>query len=366
MRCGEPQLGQLRLSILSVQSTPEWVGVGTRYRGPMRDEPVHIPVLLAEVLGALAPGQGETVLDCTAGLGGHAAAMSERVGPSGTVVLCDLDSSNLARAEARLASLASTGRGARRVIALHANYAEAPRRLAELGLRADVALADLGFSSNQIEDRARGFSFMGDGPLDMRLDPTRGSTAADLVNSLSREELAEILWDLGEERASRRIAQEIVAARESEPITTTGRLAEIIRAAAGPPTRTKTGQRIDPATRTFQALRIAVNDELGSVRSLVESVSRAAATLALPRESRAGSWLGVGSRVAIISFHSLEDRIVKQGFAELCQRGLATPAAGGSRRRPDPVEASDEEVGMNPRSRSAKLRAIRLTGGSSE
>lgn len=332
----------------------------------MTDAPRHIPVLLDEVLGALAPRVGETVLDCTAGLAGHAAALSERVGPTGRVVLCDLDPSNLAHAEARLRSLAREGRGATEIVALHANYAEAPRKLAELGLSADAVLADLGFSSNQIDDRSRGFSFQGDGPLDMRLDPTRGPTAADLVNSLSREELAEIIWDLGEDRGSRRIAQEIVAARAKEPITTTGRLAEVIRAASGPPTRTRTGQRIDPATRTFQALRIAVNDELGSVRSLVESVSRAAATLALPEASRSRSWLAVGSRVAIISFHSLEDRIVKQGFAELCQRGLAAPAAGGSRRKADAVEATEHEVGMNPRARSAKLRAIRLTGGSSE
>ena len=235
MRCGEPQLGQFRLSIRSRSLPRRGWALGRAIVAPMREEPVHIPVLLDEVLAALAPREGETALDCTAGLGGHAAAISERVGPSGTVVLCDLDPSNLERARARLGALADAGRGAGRVVAIHANFAEAPRRLAELGLVADMALADLGFSSNQIEDRSRGFSFMGDGPLDMRLDPTRGATAADLVNSLSREELAEIIWDLGEERASRRIAQEIVAARDSEPITTTGRLAEIIRAAAARP-----------------------------------------------------------------------------------------------------------------------------------
>lgn len=321
----------------------------------------HIPVMLDEVVRALASAPGQTVLDCTAGLGGHAAALAERVGPGGRVILCDLDPANLARAEARLRDLPG---GAPEVLALHANFAEAPRLLAERGLAADAVLADLGFASTQVDDPARGFSFMGDGPLDMRMDPTRGPTAADLVNSLSPEELAEIIRDFGEDRAAWRIAQEIAAARRREPITSTGRLAEIVRAAAGPPTRTRTGQRIDPATRTFQALRIAVNDELGSVRSLVESVARAAATLALPADRRGPTWLTVGARVAIISFHSLEDRIVKQGFAELCQRSLAQPAAGASRRKPDAVEATDREIEMNPRARSAKLRAIRLTGGS--
>lgn len=325
----------------------------------------HIPVLLSEVLGALRPGPGETVIDCTAGLGGHAAALSERVGPSGRVILCDLDASNLARAELRLREQATSGEGAREVIAIHANFAESPRRLADLGIAADCVLADLGFASTQVDDSSRGFSFMNDGPLDMRMNPTPGAgpTAADLVNSLSAEELAEIIRDFGEDRAAWRIAQQIVAQRADAPITTTGRLAEIIRAAAGPPTRTKTGQRIDPATRTFQALRIAVNDELGSVRSLVESVARAAATLSLPAERRGSSWLNAGSRVAIISFHSLEDRIVKQGFTELCQRSLAAPCAGTSKRKPDAVEATDDEIRVNPRARSAKLRAIRLTGG---
>lgn len=333
----------------------------------MSDRRGHIPVMLSEVLAALDPKPGETVLDCTAGLGGHAAALSERVGPAGRVILCDLDPSNLARAESRLRDLATSGKGAREVVAIHANFAESPRRLAELGIAADGVLADLGFASTQVDDPARGFSFMGDGPLDMRMNPGPGAgsgpTAADLVNSLSVEELTEIIRDFGEDRAAWRIAQQIAAKRLDAPITTTGRLAEIIRAAAGPPTRTKTGQRIDPATRTFQALRIAVNDELGSVRSLVESVARAAATLSLPTDRRGSSWLKVGSRVAIISFHSLEDRIVKQGFTELCQRSLATPCAGSSKRKPDTVEATDDEIGVNPRARSAKLRAIRLTGG---
>jgi 16S rRNA (cytosine1402-N4)-methyltransferase len=320
----------------------------------------HIPVLLEEVLAALDPRPGATVLDCTAGLGGHAAALSERVGPTGRVILCDLDAGNLARAETRLRDLPG---GAREVIALHANFAEAPRKLAELGIAADGVLADLGFASTQVADPERGFSFMGDGPLDMRMDPTRGSTAAELVNSMSAQELTEIIRDFGEDRGAWRIAQEIAAERDRAPITTTGRLAAIIRSATGPATRTKTGQRIDPATRTFQALRIAVNDELGSVRSLVESVSRAAATLSLPADRRGASWLALDARVAIISFHSLEDRIVKQGFGELCQRSLATPAAGPSRRKPDPVEATEAEIGVNPRARSAKLRAIRLSGG---
>jgi 16S rRNA (cytosine1402-N4)-methyltransferase len=208
-----------------------------------------------------------------------------------------------------------------------------------------------------MEDAARGFSFMRDGPLDMRLDPAGPTTAADLVNTLPEQELAEILRDMGEEPSWRAIARKLVEERKSSPITTTGRLASTVRSVAsqrgGPP-------RIDPATRTFQALRIVVNDELGSLRSLLEAVLRAAAILGRT-DSVASStsrplWLAPAARVGVISFHSLEDRLVKQEFGELHKRG-----AGRELTR-KPVEASEEEVSGNPRSRSAKLRVVEIIG----
>lgn len=317
----------------------------TGYSALMNDAPKpsagsrgHTPVLPAEVMRLLAPVSeaGDTVVDCTAGLGGHAAMLAGALGERGTVVLNDLDAGNLARAAERVRA----GGCAARIVELRGNFADVPRRMAELGLSADAVLADLGFSSNQVEDPARGLSFMRDGPLDMRLDPGARVSAAQLVNTLPEAELAEVLHEFGEERAARRIAQKLVAARQVSPIQTTGQLASIVRSVVG------SHGGIDPATRTFQALRIAVNDELGSLRSLLESIGRAA--------GRPGGWLKPGARIGIISFHSLEDRLVKNAFGELVDRGLAEAL---SRR---PVEASDAEVVENPRSRSAKFRVVRL------
>lgn len=304
----------------------------------------HIPVLRRQIAEVLSLRAGETYLDCTAGLGGHAVDAAAVLGPEGLVILNDLDSTNLARAAASVRAAPNPPR----VIEWHGNYAEAPRRAAALGLRADAVLADLGFSSNQVDDPSRGLSFSRAGPLDMRLDPSQGANAAELVNRLSENELAEIIRDLGEERQWRRITQRIVQERARSPISTTEQLADIVRSAAG---RAK-DQRIDPATRTFQALRIAVNDELGSLRSLLESVSRAAT---LARSNAAATpWLAPGARFAVVSFHSLEDRLVKETFRELITRGLAEPLVDR------PLEADEGEVRSNPRSRSAKLRAIRL------
>jgi len=300
----------------------------------------HIPVLLDEVLATLDPKPGDTMLDCTAGLGGHSAAIAPALGPGGTVALVDLDEANLERAAERVRSLPE----APSVVPLHANFAEAPRLLVERGLSADLLLADLGFASNQIEQGERGFSFQREGPLDMRLDPSRGPTAADLVATLSEEELGEIIRDFGEERRWRQVARKVVGERQLRPIATTLDLARIVRAVVG-----SGGPRIDPATRTFQALRIAVNDELGSLDALLESIRRTAGGAA-PAER----WLAAGARVALITFHSLEDRRVKQAFADLTKRRLATDLT----RRP--VIASEAEAATNPRSRSAKLRAIRL------
>lgn len=318
-----------------------------------QSEPRHIPVLMKEVLELLAPRAGQTLLDCTAGLGGHAAAIAASLGPTGTVILNDHDPANLERAAARVRAIP----GAPAVVSLRGNFADAPRRMVEGSLRADLVLADLGFATSQMEDASRGFSFMREGPLDMRLDPQGPSTAADLVNSLPEQELAEILRDMGEEPSWRAIARKLVEERKSSPITTTGRLASIVRSVAsqrgGPP-------RIDPATRTFQALRIVVNDELGSLRSLLEAVLRAATILG--RSDSAAStassrlWLAPAARIAVISFHSLEDRLVKQEFGELHKRG-----AGRELTR-KPAEASEQEVSENPRSRSAKLRVVEIIG----
>lgn len=293
-----------------------------------------------EVLDVLAPVPGEVFLDCTAGLGGHAAAIGERVAPDGVVVLVDADPGNLERAGAAVAAR-SPGT---RIVAMHGNFADAPRRLKEQGLAADAVLADLGFSSNQIEAGERGFSFQRDGPLDMRLDPTSSVTAAEMIASAPEAELARMIREYGEEPAAARIARKLVEFRRSTPISTTGQLADIVRSVLG----RKPGS-IDPATRTFQAVRIAVNDELGSLSSLLAAVDRGAG-------AREASWLKPRARVAVISFHSLEDRIVKRSFAGLVARGSAEQVTR------KPTKGSEAEVAGNPRARSAKLRAVRITG----
>ncbi len=307
-------------------------------------KPRHIPVLLQEVLDLLAPHPGDTVVDCTAGLGGHAVQLAQQLGSSGRVVLNDLDARNLQAAEVAVRRANS----AIDITPIQGNFVDVPRQLRAADLRADVLLADLGFSSNQMDDGARGFSFMRDGPLDMRLDPTQGRSAADLIHTLPEEELAAIIRRFGEEPRARAVARKLVAERDSAPIDTTFRLTTVLRSVLG---SRHPSTRIDPVTRTFQALRIAVNDEVSNLESLLESIRRSAE--ALPSGSSAG-WLAGGARVGIISFHSLEDRLVKQYFRELSKRGLARLVT----RRP--VVAGEEEVDFNPRSRSAKLRVIEL------
>lgn len=286
----------------------------------------------------LAPKSGETFVDCTAGLGGHAAAIAKAMG-SGTVVLNDSDPGNLKRASAAMVAAAP----AIKVVTLHGNFADAPRRLSEQGLAADMVLADLGFSSNQVETAERGFSFQRDGPLDMRLDPTSPVTAADLIASTPERDLARLIREFGDEPAAGKIARKLVESRRSAPISTTGQLADIIRSVVG-----RRPGSIDPATRTFQAVRIAVNDELGSLSSLLAAVERGA------KIGGAGGWLKQGARVAIISFHSLEDRLVKQGYAAMAASGIAEVLT----RRP--VEGLESEIAVNPRARSAKMRAVRI------
>ena len=313
----------------------------------MGDELTHIPVLPSEVLDLLAPQTGQVFVDCTAGLGGHACLIAQQIGPMGTIVLNDMDQANLERAKVSVANALYPGDpGSAKVHAVQGNFAELPAKLRELGLVADMVLADLGFASTQVDDPQRGLSFRFSGPLDMRLDPSMPITAEELVNTLPERDLADIIFRYGEEKSSRRIASKLVAAREVEPITTTDRLAEIVRSAIPGP---RGG--INPATKTFQALRIAVNDELGSLESLLRLIG-----IAL-KKNHAGqpSWLASGSRVGIISFHSLEDRPVKRATGEWVKAGWAESVTR------KPIEAGDAEIGSNPRARSAKLRGVRAT-----
>lgn len=290
---------------------------------PPAPVPRHVSVLSAEVLALLSPQPGQVFVDATVGAGGHACLIAERLGATGRLIGLDQDAAMLALARPRLEGLPVT--------LLQRNFAFLPEVLRELQLEAvDGVLADLGFASDQMEAVERGLSFQQSGPLDMRLDPAEGETAADLLNRLSERDLANLIYEYGEERFSRRIARRIVEARQQAPLETTEQLAELVRRCVP---RSKGRHRIDPATRTFQALRIAVNDELGALDRLLE---------ALPRCVRPGG------RVALISFHSLEDRRVKQTFRNCAVWQELTRK---------PVQASEDEVQANPRARSAKLRA---------
>jgi 16S rRNA (cytosine1402-N4)-methyltransferase len=285
----------------------------------------HVPVLPDAVVRLLDPRPGETWVDCTAGAGGHARLIAERVGPAGRVVALDQDPTMLARAAPRLAGLP--------VELVHANFDQLAAVLAQRGIeRVDGVLADLGFASDQMDAADRGLSFRADGPLDMRLDPTSGRPAADVVNTLSEAGLADVFFELGEERHSRRVARRIVERRAERPFATTADLADVVRRCVP-----RSGG-IDPATRVFQALRIEVNDELGALDRLLA---------ALPVVVRPGG------RAGIISFHSLEDRRVKQAFRT---PGVWEPVTK------KPVEADAEEQARNPRSRSAKLRVAVRAG----
>jgi 16S rRNA (cytosine1402-N4)-methyltransferase len=292
--------------------------------------PTHISVLASEVVAGLDPQPGQTFVDATLGVGGHSRLLAERVAPGGLIVGLDQDPNMLEFAKPNLEGLP--------IRLFHANFEDFPEVLKLLQIeRVDGLLADLGFCSDQIADPARGFSFQHDGPLDMRLDPTRGEPASALVHRLQERDLADLIYRYGEERLSRRIARRIVERRKSERIETTGQLADLVRQCVP---RSK-GSPIDPATRTFQALRIAVNDELGALERLLAM---------LP------DFIRPGGRAAIISFHSLEDRMVKQAFRE----GEIWQALTKK-----PIVASEAEMAANPRSRSAKLRiAIRRGAGS--
>ena len=288
---------------------------------------VHEPIMTAETIALLAPSRGGLFVDCTVGLGGHARALLE-AGASRVLGL-DRDPDALKIARARLEEFGD------RVELVHADYRQLGRVLDDRGV-AGVAgtLADLGVSSMQLDAEGRGFSFRRDEPLDMRMDQSQGPTAADLLDQTGEEELANLIFEYGEERYSRRIARSIVEARRRAPITTTGQLAQIVRRAV--PRRGY--QRIDPATRTFQAIRIWVNRELDQLEVFIgEACTR----------------LLAGARFAVITFHSLEDRIVKHAFRALAQGRMALQIL--TKR---PIVPGDTELDRNPRSRSAKLRAV--------
>jgi 16S rRNA (cytosine1402-N4)-methyltransferase len=299
----------------------------------------HRPVLLAEVLAALDLRPGQIVVDCTLGFAGHSVELLQRVGPTGKLIATDLDPNNLPRAEPKLAALGFP-------FMLHpGNFAGLPRILSEAGISGvDGLLADLGMSSMQVDDAARGFSFMRDGPLDMRMDPTRGKTAADLLNTLPPEELAAALRELGDEPQADAIAAAIVARRETQPLRRTAELRELIERAApvrivrGPDAPPERKQRLLPATRVFQALRILVNRELANLTQLLR---------VLP------DVLNPGGTAAIISFHSGEDRLIKAAFRDGVRAGVYEAASD------EPIRPTDEEKRANPRARSAKLRWAR-------
>lgn len=306
----------------------------------MSEDPFpHRPVLYKETIQYLVPSSPKRYLDCTAGAGGHAEGILIESAPSGELLALDLDPMAIELTRQRLSPFGN------RAHVMQASYLQSAEILQMIGWQGvDGIVMDLGVSSMQLDQSERGFSFRQDGLLDMRFDPTQGQTAADLVNKLEETDLADIIWRYGEERYSRRIARAILRAR---PLKTTGELAEVVRNAIG-----RSKEKQDPATRTFQALRIAVNDELKTVEQ------------AIPRLI---ALLNPYGRLAVISFHSLEDRLVKQAFKRessdcICppEQPVCTCGHKASVRilTSKPIVASPDEVEINPRSRSAKLRVV--------
>jgi 16S rRNA (cytosine1402-N4)-methyltransferase len=289
----------------------------------MPDVPsAHVPVLLQAVLEWLDPRPGNVIVDGTFGGGGHARALVEQVGANGLIIALDRDPDAIKKGRQHFQGMP--------IRFAQANYCDLPEVLKALNINTvDGVILDLGVSSDQLADAGRGFSFTADGPLDLRFDPMSGEPARRLINRLSADHLADLIYYYGEERYSRRIAQAIVQKRRNKPIETSLELADLIRRVVPPSARS---QRIDPATRTFQALRIAVNDELKSLEIALRRIP---------------DCLRQGAKMAIISFHSLEDRRVKEAFRNDRRLRVLTPK---------PVRPGPDEIDRNPRSRSAKLR----------
>ena len=304
----------------------------------------HIPVLFHEIMDIMAPKPGEVFVDCTLGGGGHSKGFLERISPDGTLIGIDQDTNALAAAKQNLSDYDG------RVTYVHSNYSNLDEILSTYAPDGvDGILFDIGVSSHQLDEKDRGFSYMQDTPLDMRMDQSRSMTARDVVNTYSEEELHRILKEYGEERWAKRIAKFIVEFRSKQPIETTGELVDIIKRAIPKGAREEGSH---PAKRTFQAIRIEVNDELGVLERTIEVAVK---------------HLKTGGRVGIISFHSLEDRIVKEKFRYLasdcicppelpfCQCDKVSEVKILTRK---PVTASNEELEMNSRSKSAKFRAV--------
>ena len=291
----------------------------------MKKEVRHLPVLLDEVMKALKVREGMVVVDCTVGLGGHSLELLRRVGASGKLIGLDLDEGNLRVASEKL--------NAANVALHHSNFAGVTKILA--GEKVDGVLADLGVASPQIDDPKRGFSYREDGPLDMRMDCSRGQTAADLVSRMGEEELAKLLWEMGDEEDAAEIARLIVERRAEKRIETTAELTAIVCEARGFTLKRAAGAKLHPAARTFQVLRMIVNRELANLQRLLAVIPEIVKS---------------GGRAAIISFHSGEDRLVKRAFKEGLEMGVYSDIAR------EPIVGSEEEIRRNPRSRSAKLR----------
>ncbi len=315
----------------------------------------HVSVLFKEAVEILDLSPGSIALDCTLGGGGHTSLMLKNVGPTGRVVAFDRDLAAIHEAQNRFAAETA----AERLTLIHSPFSAIELRLQELGLlgRINAILADIGVSSHHLDDAERGFSFHNDGPLDMRMDQSRGFSAAEFLKSAAEEEIARVLWQYGEEPKSRFIAKLICERRDLTPFTRTGQLSSLIAAKVF----YKEASRKHPATRTFQALRIYVNNELAELESLLAGARRVMAP---------------GGVLAIISFHSLEDRIVKETMQKLSgktarasmPRDIPLTAlqlqeitkSAGFIIKPFPVSPSEVEIARNPRARSAKLRAIRF------
>ena len=298
----------------------------------MAEGPIHIPVMPQEVMALLNLQPGGIAVDGTVGLAGHALLMAERLGPGGHLIGIDLDTASSAEAKGRLSGFDL------KADFLQGNFKDIGRLLAAIKVQAaDGILLDLGISSFQLDDAQRGFAFSREGPLDMRMDAAQGAPAADLVNRRSEAELAQIIGEYGEDRFAKRIAKAIVYRRAQEKITNTAQLADIILRALP---RGYTRGKIHPATRAFQALRIAVNDELGSLAKGLEQCFNV---------------LKPGGRLCVIAFHSLEDRIVKNTFRRWTQEGNAQALTK------KPLQCSLAESETNPRSRSARVRAVQRT-----
>jgi len=325
-------------------------------------ETQHVPVMLEEVLKFLQSVAGGHYIDGTLGGGGHTKAILERSAPDGKVLGIDTDAQAIARVRERLAESVSDGR----LVLAHGNFAELARIVDEVGfVSVQGILLDLGFSSHQMDSPQRGFSFSADGPLDMRLDQSQGMPAADLVNGASEQELADIFWRYGEETRSRQIARRIVRQRAKGAITRTSQLAQL--AAAGVPFK---AGAIHPATKTFQALRIAVNHELERLETVLPQMLD---VLSASAKGAGHTGRRDSGRMVIIAFHSLEDRLVKEFMRResrdcICPPRVPVCVCGHKARlrllTPKPVIPIAQEVIANPRARSAKLRAAEIVVGS--